>query len=211
MASTGRMIDTPVTASPASMARSTGAAPRQRGSREGWTFSIGCSESSGSLISAPYAQISTAPGSAAVMAARASSELTLSGWITSISSARAASATGGGDSLRPRPRGLSGRVTTRFGRCSLAARRSSTVTAKGEVPRYTVRTPGSVLAHVCHPCPLYGSRPAYPTRLAASLPEPEHSATDGLHTRVLDRDPELARGLGPDEFALATRHLVAQT
>jgi hypothetical protein len=34
------MIDTPVSASPAMIARSIGAAPRQRGSRLGWTLSI---------------------------------------------------------------------------------------------------------------------------------------------------------------------------
>ena len=36
-----RMIETPVTSSPAMIARSTGAAPRQRGSSDGCTFSIG--------------------------------------------------------------------------------------------------------------------------------------------------------------------------
>jgi hypothetical protein len=48
-------------------------------------------------------------------------------------------ATGGDDTRRPRPRGRSGRVTTANGRCSDAATRSSTVTAKSDVPRYTVR------------------------------------------------------------------------
>ena len=51
----------------------------------------------------------------AAIAPRASSEFTLSGWITSIPSARAASATGGAESFRPRPRGRSGRVTTSCG------------------------------------------------------------------------------------------------
>ena len=36
-----RMIDTPVRSSPAMIARSIGAAPRQRGSSDGCTFSIG--------------------------------------------------------------------------------------------------------------------------------------------------------------------------
>ena len=40
------------------IARSIGAAPRQRGSSEGWTLRISCSDSSGSWISAPYAQTS---------------------------------------------------------------------------------------------------------------------------------------------------------
>ena len=43
------------------IARSTGAAPRQRGSSEGCTFSSSCSESSGSLISAPNAHTTTVP------------------------------------------------------------------------------------------------------------------------------------------------------
>ena len=34
---------------------------------------------------------------------------------------------------------------------------------------------------------------------------------DGLHARVLDRDPELGRGLEADDFALAARQLVART
>ena len=48
---------------------------------------------------------------------------------------RARRATGGGDSLRPRPAGRSGRVTTSAGRCGESASRSSTATAKSDVPR----------------------------------------------------------------------------
>src|SRR5437588_8323490 len=55
-------------------------------------------------------------------------------------SSRAACATGGAESLRPRPRGRSGRVRTRTGRCSEAASRSSTGTANEDVPIYTVLT-----------------------------------------------------------------------
>ena len=47
------MIETPVSASPAMIARSTGAAPRQRGSSDGWTLKISYAESSGSLTSTP--------------------------------------------------------------------------------------------------------------------------------------------------------------
>ena len=64
------MIDTPVSASPAMIARSIGAAPRQRGSSDGCTLSISCSESSGSLISAPNAHTQTASGRAAAIRAR---------------------------------------------------------------------------------------------------------------------------------------------
>ena len=129
------MIDTPVSSSPASIARSTGAAPRQRGSSDGCRFSISCSDSSGSLISAPKAQIAIASGSAAAIRSLACSAFTSSGWKTSMPSSRAVSATGGAASLRPRPRGASGRVTTSCGLCGLAARRSRTVAAKSEVPR----------------------------------------------------------------------------
>jgi hypothetical protein len=47
------MIDTPVRSSPAMMARSIGAAPRQRGSSEGCTLSSSNADSSGSRISCP--------------------------------------------------------------------------------------------------------------------------------------------------------------
>ena len=94
-----------------------------------------CSDSRGSLISAPNAHTQTTSGRPSAILVRAVSSLTLSGWSTSIPSARAASATGGAASLRPRPRGRSGRVTTREGRCSLCASRSSTAAAKSEVPR----------------------------------------------------------------------------
>ena len=56
---------TPVRSSPAMIARSIGAAPRQRGSSEGWTLSIGSSESSGSRISWPKAQTAATSGRAA--------------------------------------------------------------------------------------------------------------------------------------------------
>ena len=51
-----RMIATPVSSSPAMIARSIGAAPRQRGKSDGWTFSISISSRSGGLMSCPNAQ-----------------------------------------------------------------------------------------------------------------------------------------------------------
>ncbi len=72
-------MHTPVRSSPAMIARSTGAAPRQRGSSDGWTLSMGCAESSGSLISAPNAHTATASGAAAAIRSRAASSLTDSG------------------------------------------------------------------------------------------------------------------------------------
>lgn len=83
----------------------------------------------------PNAQIATVRGAAAAIAARASSEFTLSGWSTASPSDRAATATGGDSTRLPRPRGRSGRVTTSAGRCGEAARRSSTAAANAEVPR----------------------------------------------------------------------------
>ncbi len=77
-----RMIVTPVRSSPAIIARSIGAAPRQRGIREGWTFSIRCSESKGSLISWPKAQTATASGRAAPSASTDSGSLTSRVWCT---------------------------------------------------------------------------------------------------------------------------------
>ena len=74
-----RMIVAPVAASPAMIARSMGAAPRQRGSSDGWTLKITWSLSSGSLISAPNAHRQSASGRVAPIRATASSELTESG------------------------------------------------------------------------------------------------------------------------------------
>src|SRR5262245_26677151 len=134
------MIDTPVWVSPAMIARSTGAAPRQRGSSEGWTFNSSCSDRRGSLMRAPNAHTTTvwrAPPAAII--ARAAGSLTLRGCATGIPSERARSATGGEASRRPRPRGRSGRVSTSVGRwASLPARRSRTAAANSEVPRKTV-------------------------------------------------------------------------
>ena len=59
MAAVGTMIVTPVRSSPASIARSTGAAPRQRGSSDGCTFKSSWLDRSGSLISAPNAHTTT--------------------------------------------------------------------------------------------------------------------------------------------------------
>ena len=86
-------------------------------------------------MNAPNAQMTTASGSRAAIASRASSAFTDSGWTSSMPSSLAATATGGGATRRPRPLGRSGLVTTASGRCSDSARRLRTVTAKSEVPR----------------------------------------------------------------------------
>src|SRR4051812_49064011 len=77
------------------------------------------------------------------MRATASGVLTDVGWSTSIPSSRAATATGGGPSLRPRPCLASGRVTTSAGRCGPSARSRRTAAANAEVPRKTSGTGGA--------------------------------------------------------------------
>ena len=126
---------TPVYSSPAMIARSIGAAPRQRGSSDGCTFSIDHSESSGSRINWPKAQTAIASGRAARIRSSAAASFTSPACSSSISSSRAATATGGGPLWRPRPFGRSGGVTTRAGRCGESARRRSSVAANSEVPR----------------------------------------------------------------------------
>ena len=68
------MRHTPVSESPARMARSTGAAPRHRGSNEKWMFTIGTAASTGGLMSPP--NVTTTPsdgsGSSAVTASDSS-------------------------------------------------------------------------------------------------------------------------------------------
>ena len=51
--STRRITETALSSSPAMIARSIGAAPRQRGSRDGWTFSQFARSSRLAGISAP--------------------------------------------------------------------------------------------------------------------------------------------------------------
>jgi hypothetical protein len=87
------------------------------------------------LISAPNAQTTSASGETAAIAAKESSAWMSGGWMTSMPSDRARSATGGGESFWPRPRFASGRVTTRAGRCSDPASRSNTAAANSDVPR----------------------------------------------------------------------------
>jgi CRP/FNR family cyclic AMP-dependent transcriptional regulator len=55
------------------------------------------------------------------------------------------------------------------------------------------------------------THPPRSDELAPPVPDHENTPADGLHARVLDRDPELAHGLAADDFALASRHLVART
>ena len=85
----------------------------------------GWSSSSGSLISWPNAQTTTASGAATARARRRTPRSLTLGRLVQLAtpSSRAASAAGGGRQLAPRPWRLSGGATTSAGACSLAARR----------------------------------------------------------------------------------------
>ena len=100
-----RWIVTPVSRSPAMIARSTGAAPRQRGSSDGWTFSQ--SRSLEQLLGDEHA----VAGDDDDPAPRRGTRSSRSGCSTGIPSRSAASFAGGAAILRPRPGGRSGRVT----------------------------------------------------------------------------------------------------
>ena len=146
------MIETPVRSSPAMIARSIGAAPRQRGSSDGCTLRISCEDSSGSLMSAPKAHTTTtgrAAGAAARAAARAaraissseSGRVDVGGLLERQPERPGGLGHRGRRSRRPRPAGRSGRVITSAGRCAPAASRSSTAAANCEVPMKTVAKP----------------------------------------------------------------------
>ena len=93
------------------IARSTGAAPRQRGSSDGWTLSQVRSASSAAGIRSPYAHTTT------VGAPSSSPAAGRSGCRTGIPSRSATTFAGGAASLRPRPAGASGRVRSAATSC----------------------------------------------------------------------------------------------
>ncbi len=137
-----RMMLTPVRSSPAMIARSTGAAPRQRGSSDGCTLRIGCAASRRSPISAPNAQTITAGGPGRLAGRRDD----LPGGVRLVDALGLRERAGRGAARRRRPAGCAGaararscgpgRVTTSAGRWrACAASRSSTAAAKPEVPR----------------------------------------------------------------------------
>ena len=110
--------------------RGVGAAPRQRGSSDGWTLSVSCSSSSSCLISAPNAQTSTFSGAAAEIVPRASSALASAGWKPlEVQLARRVGHRQRRELAPPRPAGRSGRVTTSAGRCGEGASSRSTSAA----------------------------------------------------------------------------------
>src|SRR5262249_48749552 len=121
-----------VSSSPAMIARSTGAGPRQRGKSEGCTLSHKPCSSSDSGISSPYAATTT------MSASSATSGPSRSDCITGIPCRSATSFAGGAASLRPRPRGASGRVRSATMSCR-TARRSRTSAPNGAVAATAIR------------------------------------------------------------------------
>ena len=129
-----RMRHTPVSVSPASSARSTGAAPRQRGSNEKCRLTMGTRANTCGLISAPYA--TTTPRSHGA----SSTSSTACDTVSPRSSA--ACFTGLGESSLPRPRRLSARVITCATSTPASTRARSGGTAMAGVPRKTTRRIG---------------------------------------------------------------------
>ena len=155
-------MQTPVSASPARIARSTGAAPRQRGSSEKCTLSIGSCSSTGRRISWPKA--TTTPRSASTSSASTTSV------VTGRPSSMAAAFTGVGVGALRRPRRRSGPDTTSTTSWPAATSARRLGTASSGVPRKTMRcgrsggtargsgslTPGGAARS---PCPWDGAGP----------------------------------------------------
>src|ERR1700730_16919158 len=135
-----RMIDTPVSLSPARIACAIGAAPRQRGSRDACTLIAPnrsrCSSGSGRIC--PYAATTMASGAFARMASMAPGSRIRAGVNTSIPASAATSRTGRGAGA-PRLPGRSGCDTTATTSCFSTQRRSDG-TANSAVPMKTVLT-----------------------------------------------------------------------
>ncbi len=143
---TMRKVVAPVTSSPAQIACWTGAAPRQAGSAEKCRLTqpwVGMS-SADCGSSAPYATTGQQSGASALRASWKSGSRGCSGFRTGTPRAAARSATGEGSSLRPRPAGASGRVTTPTSSWSEAAMASRDGRATSGVPAKTtrIRDPG---------------------------------------------------------------------
>ena len=135
------IIDMPVRSSPAKMAAGIGEAPRQRGSRDGWTFSTpraGISKTFFRRIS-PYATTIITSGESRVRLSRKSGSRRVAGWSTGKPIACAAIFTGDalGARLR-RPDGRSGCVITATILWPSFASLSSEGIAKAGVPRKTI-------------------------------------------------------------------------
>ena len=125
--SSSAIRQTPVLSSPARMARSTGAAPRQRGRSEKCRFTIGTCRSTSARMSVPKAK--TTPSS--TFASRTSATRLETG----SPSSSAHCFTGVGASALPRPRRRSGAVTTSATSWPASCRARKKPTATSGVPR----------------------------------------------------------------------------
>ena len=130
-----RMIETPVSASPAMIARSTGAAPRQRGSSDGWTLSISKSLQQGLLDERAERAHDDDVGLGRGDPRAGLGPVDVLGLVEVDAEALGDARDRRCGQRRPRPAGRSGRVTTSTGRCGVRARRSRTLAAKPDVPR----------------------------------------------------------------------------
>lgn len=117
-----------------------GAAPRQRGSSEAWTFTIPsgaiCNTSSGKMQ--PYAATQKISARAAWSASTTSGVIRLAS-TTGNPSSSALALTGDGSNFLPRPRTASGRVTTSEISFPASTSETSEGTAKSGVPINTIR------------------------------------------------------------------------
>src|SRR3954464_11889667 len=131
------MIDTPVSRSLASLPRSTGAAPRQRGNSEKCTFTNPCGTASSSAGGSSWPNATTTPRSAPEAATSSTTSSDFAGVRTGTPSASAASRTGLGLGSLPRPRRRSGWGTTTASSWPAACSASSAGTASAGVPKKT--------------------------------------------------------------------------
>ena len=150
------------------IARSTGAAPRQRGSSDGWTLSQSRSVEQRRRDQQPVgadddrvARRARAPPSAAPAAAPGSR------------AARRRSFAGGAASLRPRPRGRSGRVSSAATSCR-AASRSSTSAPNGAVAATAILRQVAYSSTSDEPRPQRARAPSL-RRLARRAVEDQHA------------------------------------
>src|SRR5262245_38171110 len=135
-----RMIEIPVSRSPARIARWIGAAPRQRGSREAWILSAprGATVRKDAGRITPYAATTMTSGRCSRSALNSASPRR-SGCATRSPCARATRFTALGVGCMPRPAGRSGWVTTNGIWCPAFSKRSSARDANSGVPAKTRR------------------------------------------------------------------------
>src|SRR4051794_26549934 len=172
---------TPVSSSPARIARSTGAAPRHRGSSEKCRFTIGTRSRTCSLMSLPKA--TTTPSSTSA------SSTASTWWATGMLSSVAAALTGLGTSAPPRPRLRSGWVMTMATSWPSSTSARSGGTAASGVPRNASLMRTSVL------CAHAASQLAHGFLALVGVEQFEQQATVEVVELVLEQAGEQLVGL----------------